>query len=81
MLLSLYLPVTYNPSRAVTLQNIGVPHSIGVPYRVTYPSVGCANFQIPVLFDEEGSPLCHFQTQKRHRGMKATPTGVHVYCW
>jgi len=37
MLLSLYFPVTCNPSRAVTLPNIGVPHYIGVPHRVTYP--------------------------------------------
>ena len=33
-------PVTCNPSRAVTLPNIGVPHYIGVPHRVTYPYVG-----------------------------------------
>jgi len=26
-----------NPSGAVTLSNIGVPHYIGVPRRVTYP--------------------------------------------
>jgi len=38
MLLSLYFPVACNPSRAVTLPNIGVPHYIGVPHRVTYPS-------------------------------------------
>ena len=35
--LSLYFPITCNPSRAVTLPNIGVPHYIGVPHRVTYP--------------------------------------------
>jgi len=37
MLLSLYFPVTCNPTRAVTLPNIGVPLYIGVPHRVTYP--------------------------------------------
>jgi len=37
MLMFLYFPVTCNPSRAVTLPNIGVPHYIGVPHRVTYP--------------------------------------------
>ena len=37
MLLSLYFPVTCNPSRAVTLPNIGVPRYIGVLYRVSYP--------------------------------------------
>ena len=36
MLLSLYFPVTCNPTRAVTLPNIGVPLYIGVPRRVTY---------------------------------------------
>jgi len=30
-------PVTCNPSRAVTLPNIGVPLYIGVPHRVAYP--------------------------------------------
>ena len=30
-------PVTCNPTRAVTLPNIGVPLYIGVPHRVTYP--------------------------------------------
>jgi len=35
--LSLYFPVTCNPTRAVTLPNIGVPLYIGVPRRVTYP--------------------------------------------
>ena len=29
-------PVTYDPSRAVTLPNIGVPHHNGVSQRVTY---------------------------------------------
>ena len=33
----LYFPVTCNPSREVTLPNIGVPHYMGVPHRVTYP--------------------------------------------
>ena len=37
MLLSLDFPVTRNPSRAVTLPNIGLPQYIGVPHRVTYP--------------------------------------------
>ena len=37
MLLFLYLPVTCNPSRAITLPNIEVHHFIGVPHRVTYP--------------------------------------------
>jgi len=32
----LHCPVTCNPSRAVTLPNIGVPHYIGVPHRVTF---------------------------------------------
>ena len=37
-----YFPVTCNPSRAVTLPNIGVPHYIGVPHPVTSPSyLGC----------------------------------------
>ena len=31
------LPVTCDPSRAVTLPYIGVFHYIGVPHRVTYP--------------------------------------------
>ena len=35
--MSLYLPVTCNPSRAVTLPNIAVPRCIEVPHRVTYP--------------------------------------------
>ena len=39
MLLPLYFPVTCNPSRAVTLPNIKVLHYIGVPHRVSYPSV------------------------------------------
>ena len=37
MLLFLYFPVTCNPSRSVTLSNIGVPHYIGVRHRVTLP--------------------------------------------
>ena len=37
MLLSLYFAVTCNPSRAVTLPNIGVPYYIGAPPRITYP--------------------------------------------
>ena len=39
MLMSLYFPVTCNPSRAVTLQNIGVLQYIRVPHRVTFPYV------------------------------------------
>ena len=35
--LSQYFTVSCNPSRAVTLPNIGVPQYIGVPLRVTYP--------------------------------------------
>ena len=35
--LSMYFSVTRNPSRAVTLPNIRVPHYIGVPQRVIYP--------------------------------------------
>ena len=42
MLLSLHLLATRNPSRAVTLPNIGVPQYIGVPHRVAYPSGGDA---------------------------------------
>jgi hypothetical protein len=37
MLVLLYFPVACNPSRTVTLSNIGVPHYIRVPHRVTYP--------------------------------------------
>ena len=37
MLSSLYFPVTCDPSRVVTLPNIGVPHYIGVLHRVTRP--------------------------------------------
>ena len=37
MLSFLYFPVTCNPSRAVTLPDIGVPQCIGVPHRYTYP--------------------------------------------
>ena len=37
----LYFPVTCNPTRAVTLPNIGVPLYIGVPHRVTYPYEAC----------------------------------------
>ena len=37
MLLSLYFPVMCNPSRAVTLRNIGVSQYIGIPRLVTYP--------------------------------------------
>ena len=37
MLVSLYFPVTCNPSRAVTSPNNGVPQYIGVPHRVAYP--------------------------------------------
>jgi len=29
--------LTNVPARAVTLPNIGVPHYVGVPHRVTYP--------------------------------------------
>ena len=35
MLLSLYFPVTCNPSRAVTLPNVGVPHYIEVSHRTS----------------------------------------------
>ena len=37
MLLFLYFPVTCNPTKAVTLPNIGDHLCIGVPRRVTYP--------------------------------------------
>jgi len=37
MLSFLYFPVTCDTSKAVTLPNIGLPHYIGVPHRVTYP--------------------------------------------
>ena len=37
MLLSLYFPVTCNPSGAVKLPNIGVPQYIEVPHRVAFP--------------------------------------------
>ena len=33
---SFYFPVTCNPSKAVMLSNVGVPHFIGVPHRVTF---------------------------------------------
>jgi len=32
MLMSLYFPVTCNPSRAVTSRNIGFPHRVTYPY-------------------------------------------------
>jgi len=41
MPLFLYLPVTCNPSRAVTLPNIGISHYPGVPHRVAYPFYVC----------------------------------------
>ena len=48
MLLSLYFPVTRNPSRAVTLPNIGVPHYVGDPHRVTYPyEMAHGTFEFP----------------------------------
>jgi len=34
---SLYFPVTCNPSKVVTLPNIGILQCIGVPHRVTCP--------------------------------------------
>ena len=71
MLLSLCFPDTCNPARAVTLPNIGIPHFLGVPLRVTYPyppmlpSVlavanveGVHNLTIQTLFEATIFPQC-----------------------
>ena len=37
-----------DPSRAVTLPNIGVPHHMGVPHRVTYPQGAFLRSEVPL---------------------------------
>ena len=79
MFMSLYFPVTCNPSRAVTLPNIGVPHYIGVAHRVTYPYhtwYGCTALQFVTIFRDRAA--CQGLIVVNPHGSGQSPYGIGV---